>query len=103
LAKGELAVATRQRTVSHFFFHRRIFNQNNITVVRHSPYYSVSPIVDKTERPPFDAIEVIEAESQAVLNTLTEHDFQVKFKKWQKVWVRFILAKRDYFDGECGQ
>jgi hypothetical protein len=29
---------------------------------------------------------VIEAESQAVLNTLTEHDFQDEFKKWQKRW-----------------
>jgi hypothetical protein len=28
----------------------------------------------------FDTIEVIEAESQAVLNTLTEHDFQDAFK-----------------------
>jgi hypothetical protein len=31
---------------------------------------------------PFDTIEVLEAESQAVLNTLTEHDFQDAFKKW---------------------
>jgi hypothetical protein len=29
----------------------------------------------------FDTIEVIEAESQVVLNTLTEHDFQDAFKK----------------------
>jgi hypothetical protein len=29
----------------------------------------------------FDTIEMIEAESQAVLNTLTEHDFQDAFKK----------------------
>jgi hypothetical protein len=29
-------------------------------------------------------IEVIEAESQAVLNTLTEYDFQNAFEKWQK-------------------
>jgi hypothetical protein len=27
----------------------------------------------------FDIIEVMEAESQAVLNTLTEHDFQDAF------------------------
>jgi hypothetical protein len=27
---------------------------------------------------------VIEAEPQVVLNTLTEHDFQDAFKKWQK-------------------
>jgi hypothetical protein len=30
-----------------------------------------------------DTIEVIEAESQAVLNNLTEHDFQYAIKKWQ--------------------
>jgi hypothetical protein len=29
----------------------------------------------------FDAVEVIEAESQAALHTLTEHDFQDAFKK----------------------
>jgi hypothetical protein len=29
----------------------------------------------------FDTIEVMEAESQAVLNTLTEHGFQDAFKK----------------------
>jgi hypothetical protein len=32
-----------------------------------------------------DTIEVIEAESQAVLNTLTEHGFQYSFKKQQKL------------------
>jgi hypothetical protein len=32
----------------------------------------------------FDTTEVIEAELQAVLNTLTEHDFQDAFKQWQK-------------------
>jgi hypothetical protein len=34
----------------------------------------------------FDIIEVIEAESQAVLNTLPERDFHYAFKKWQKCW-----------------
>jgi hypothetical protein len=29
---------------------------------------------------------VIEAESQVVLNTLIEHDFQDAFEKWQKHW-----------------
>jgi 23S rRNA maturation mini-RNase III len=32
----------------------------------------------------FNTVEVIEAESQAVLNSLTEHDFQDVSKKWQK-------------------
>jgi hypothetical protein len=33
-----------------------------------------------------DTIEVIEAESQAVLNTLREHDFQDAIKKLEKCW-----------------
>jgi hypothetical protein len=32
----------------------------------------------------FDTTEVIEAESQVVLDTLTEHDFQDAFKKCQE-------------------
>jgi hypothetical protein len=32
----------------------------------------------------FYTIEVIDAESQEVLNTFTEHDTQDAFKKWQK-------------------
>jgi hypothetical protein len=38
----------------------------------------------------FDTVEVIEAESLAVLNTLTEHDFQDAFKKLQKGLERCI-------------
>jgi hypothetical protein len=37
--------------------------------------FSVSPTVDKTERSHFDINEMIKEESQAVMNTLTEHDF----------------------------
>jgi hypothetical protein len=39
---------------------------------------------------------VIEAESQAVLNTLTEHDLQHAFKKWQKRREQFTFEKGDY-------
>jgi hypothetical protein len=46
---------------------------------------------------------VIEAESLAVLNTLTEHDFQNAFKKWQKRWERCIRGEEDYFEGDGGQ
>jgi hypothetical protein len=34
----------------------------------------------------FDTIEVMEAELQVVLDTVTEHDFQDAFRKWQKCW-----------------
>jgi hypothetical protein len=30
--------------------------------------------------------EVIEGESQVVLNTLKEHDFKDAYKEWQKRW-----------------
>jgi hypothetical protein len=47
----------------------------------------------------FDAVEVIRAESQAVLNTHSEHDFQDAFKKRQKCWKRCIRAEEDSFWG----
>jgi hypothetical protein len=59
--------------------------------------FSVSPI--KLKGRPFDIIEVIEAESQEVLNTLTEHDFNDALKKWQKRWEQCIRAEGDYFGG----
>jgi hypothetical protein len=49
----KLAVASRQRTVSHLLFQEGIFVQNNMTVVPHPPYFSVSPVKDKTENPSF--------------------------------------------------
>jgi hypothetical protein len=33
---------------------------------------------------------VIEAEWQVALNTVTEHDFQIAFKKWHKHWEQCI-------------
>jgi hypothetical protein len=51
----------------------------------------------------FDIIKAIEAESHAVLNTLTEHDFQDAFKKWQKGWERCIHAEGDFLEGDGGQ
>jgi hypothetical protein len=51
----------------------------------------------------FDTNEVIEAESQAVLNTLTEHDFHYAFKKQKKRWERCKHAEGDFFEGDGGQ
>jgi hypothetical protein len=46
---------------------------------------------------------VIKAELQAVLNILTEHDFQDAFKKWQKCWGQCIRAEWDNFEVDGGQ
>jgi hypothetical protein len=49
-------------------------------VVSHTPYFSLLPRLKiKLKGRHFDTIEVIEAGSQAVLNTFTEHDFMDAF------------------------
>jgi hypothetical protein len=51
-----------------------------MTVILHPPYFSLfSQLKIQQKGRHFDTTEVIEAESQAVLNTLTEHDFQDAF------------------------
>jgi hypothetical protein len=42
----------------------------------------------------FDAIEEIQAESQRVLDTLTEKDFQEAFQKWRRRWDRYLKLLR---------
>jgi hypothetical protein len=64
---------TTTHCLTLLFFTRESFTKNKATVVP-SLLFFVSPIEDKLKRHHFDTIEVIEAELQAVLNTLTEHD-----------------------------
>jgi hypothetical protein len=74
-----------------------------MTVVPHPPYFSLSPQLKiKLQCHHLDTTE-IEAESQAELNILTEHDIQEAFKKWQKHWEQGICTDRDYFKGDGGQ
>jgi len=47
-------------------------------------------------------LEEIQAESQAVLNTLRENDFQVCFKNWKRRWDRCQASEGDYFEGDAG-
>jgi hypothetical protein len=63
------------------FFIREFFTTKKKNVVPHPPYFSLFPRLRiKFKGRHFDTIEVIEAESQAALNTLTECDFQEAFK-----------------------
>jgi hypothetical protein len=43
----------------------------------------------------------MEVESQAQLNILAEHDFQVALTKWQTRLERCIRAEGDYFDDDA--
>jgi hypothetical protein len=55
-----------------------------MTVVPHPPYFPLFPRLKiKLKGRHFDRIEVIEADSQAVLNTLTEHDLQHTFTNYR--------------------
>jgi hypothetical protein len=59
-----------------------LLTRNNITIVPYPSYFSLFPQLKlKLNDRYFDTTEVIEAESQAVLNTLTEHGFQDAFKE----------------------
>jgi hypothetical protein len=83
------------------FFTRDFFTKNN-KIVPHQPYFSA--IEDKTEGRHFDTIEVIDAKSQAMLNTITEHDFQDAFKNvesagngaytWKRTTSGMMVASR---------
>jgi hypothetical protein len=59
------------------FFTTEFVTQNKTTVVLQPPYFSLFPRLKiKLNGRHFDITEVIEAESQAVLNILTEHKLQ---------------------------
>jgi len=46
-------------------------------------------------------MEEIQAESQAVLNTLQENDSQECFKNWQHHWDCCQPSVGDYFEGDA--
>jgi hypothetical protein len=69
-----------------FFFTREFLTKNNMTLIP-PPYFSLFlQLKIKLKCPHFDTIDMIETESQAVLNTLTEHDFQDAFKNCGSAW-----------------
>jgi hypothetical protein len=71
------------------------------TIVTHPPYFSLFfRLKIKLKGHHFDTVEMIEAESQAMLYTFTEHDFRDAFKKCKKRWERCIDAEGNYFEGK---
>jgi histone-lysine N-methyltransferase SETMAR len=94
-----------------FFFTREFFTKGNMTVVPHPPYspdltlcyfFLFSRLKIKLKGRHFDTIEVIEAESQAVLNP---HRIRLSSctEKWQNRWERCICAEGGHFEGGGGQ
>jgi hypothetical protein len=99
LATKKLAVESLQHTVSNTFFTRNFLTKNNMTVVPHPLHFSLFPRLKlKLKGIHSNTNEMIKAESQATLITLTDHDFQDAFKKWQKCCV-----EGDFFEGDGGR
>jgi hypothetical protein len=104
LATNELAVASHHNAPSHIsFIIKDFFIQTKMTVIPTYPILLFLLLKIKFKGRHFDTIHVMEAESQAVLNTVTEHDFQDAFKKKHKRWERCISAKGDYSEDDAGQ
>ena len=51
----------------------------------------------------FDELEEIQRESQNVLGTLCEQDFQNAFQQWQRRCNRCVAAQGDYIEGDAAQ
>jgi len=81
-----------------------------MTVVPHPPnspdlassdFFLFSKLKMKLKGRIFQTLEEIQAESQAVLNTLRENDFQECFKNWQRRGDRCQASDADYFEGDA--
>jgi hypothetical protein len=98
LATKELAAALRQHTISHSLFHQGILclNQSDCCPPP-TLLLAFSLIEEKTKGCHLDTIEDIEAELQAVMSILTDHDLQDAFKKRQKRLKRCVRAEGNYF------
>jgi hypothetical protein len=51
----------------------------------------------------FGTNEEIQAESQKVLDSVTENDFQEAFQKWRRRRDRCLHAQGNYFEGDVGR
>jgi len=85
--------------------------KNNMTVIPHSPYsHDLAPcdlflfpkLKLRMKGRTFNTIEEIQEESQRVLDTFPQRDFQRCFQAWQKHWDHCIRAKGEYFEGDGG-
>jgi hypothetical protein len=83
-----------------------------VAVISHPPYSPDLAACDfllfqkiklKLKGRRFDTIEEIEAETQRVLDIVTENDFYESFQKWRRRWDRCLHAGGNYFEGDGGR
>jgi hypothetical protein len=78
------------------FFTREFLTRNNMAVVS---FYPLSRLEMKLKGRHFVTVEVI----KAVLNTLTERDFQGAVRKWAEAQGTVHTCGRGLFEGDSGQ
>jgi hypothetical protein len=66
-------------------------------------FFLFSKIKLKLKGRRFDTIQEIQAESQRVLDTVTEKGFQKAFQKWRRRWDRCLYAGGNYFEDDGGR
>jgi len=93
-------------------FTHQFLAKNKMAVIPHPPY---SPDLAPCDFFPFPKIklklkgrwfgtnEEIQAESQRVLDTLIEKNFQEVFQKWRRPWDRCLHAGGKYFEDDGGR
>jgi len=87
----------------------RRFLTDNMTVVPHPPYspdlapsdFFLFPKLKMKLKGRRFQTEEIQAELQAVLNTLRENDFQECFKNWQRRWDHCQASEGDCSEGDA--
>jgi predicted acetyltransferase len=89
-----------------------VFDERQLAFISHPPYspdfapsdFFLFPKMKlKLKGVWFDSIEEIQAESQKVLDTLTQKDFQEAFQKWRRRCYQCLYGRGDYLEGDGGQ
>jgi transposase len=91
---------------------REFLAHNSIITLPHPPYSPDLAPCDfflflkmklKLKGRRFKGVEEIQRESQNVLGTLRQQNFQNWFQQWQQHWDRCVAAQGDYFEGDAAQ
>jgi hypothetical protein len=73
---------------------RQFFTKKDMNVLPRPPYFSLFPQLKiKLTDHPFDIIEVMKAESQAVLNVLPEHDSNLTEVPFVLLYIRIVMLE----------
>ena len=102
LVTGSCITTTRQRT-------KPFLDKNRMDTVPYPPYSPELAPADcflflrlnrRLQGHRFEDINVIQRESQKVLDTFKEDYFQRCFQQWQERWNKCINSQGDYFEGD---